>query len=132
MKINKLLFLLIICTLINKKSISQVDSAKNNFQIIVSPGISLQREIFGELNIMFAKEVDGGACDNNGYKGFRIGVESNFEKNNLIVAPKIGWEGSTIPICLRGNIIDYLSNGKSDLRLLPEVGIRFDGYILPT
>ncbi len=132
MKLKRSIFLLIIiCTLINKKVVAQVKAAdSSNLKVLVSPGISSQREIFGELNIMLAKEVDGGgSCGSNGFSGLRVGFESNLKKDNFIIAPKIGYEVSAYPLCLRGNIIDYLSNGKSDLRLLPEIGISFNGYI---
>lgn len=96
-------------------------------RLILSPGISYQRQFMPELNLMLAKSVieHGG----NAIWGPRIGIESNFSKNDLIVGTKLGYEMAGLIVCFRGNAISYFNQSKIDLRLLPEAGISLFGAV---
>jgi hypothetical protein len=103
-------------------SFGQTQKEPSDYRLILSPGIFYQGQVFGELNLMYAKYENGGPCNPPVIHGFRLGIESNFNKNHFVYAPKIGYELNSI-LNLRGNIISYIDNGKVDLRILPEIGI---------
>ena len=107
-------------TVINKKNSSSM-------HIILSPGISYNNELFGEVNIMNSHPI--GECDLFGTYGLRIGIESNFNKNNFILGTKMGYEFSIIFLTVRGNVISYFHNDQVDLRIEPEVGFCYQGTI---
>lgn len=94
---------------------------------ILSPGISYQRQLMPELNLMLAKSVieHGG----NAIWGPRIGIESNFSKKDLIVGAKLGYELAGMVLCFRGTTISYFNQNKIDLRILPEAGISLFGAL---
>lgn len=94
---------------------------------MLSPGVSYQRQFMPELNLMLAKiSIEQGG---DAVWGPRIGMESNFNKNDFIVGTKIGYELSGMVVCFRGNAISYFHQGKTDLRLLPEVGLSLFGAV---
>jgi len=90
----------------------------------ISPGVSYQKQFMGELNIMYGTHFEIGIV------GTKIGIETNFDFDHFVFAPKIGGELSFLPISLRASSLAY-TNGKGqwDWRLLPEVGLSFLGGI---
>jgi hypothetical protein len=108
---------------------AQVFHRKNDedWLLILSPGISYQGQWFGEVNLMRAKITGAGPCSAPVIGGARLGVEFNFDRHHFVYAPKLGFEVSTMLISLRGNAIAYIDDGKTDLRLLPEIGLSLLG-----
>jgi hypothetical protein len=102
-------------------SFGQTEKEPSDYRLILSPGISYQGQVFGELNLMYANRTES-SCGPGSIRGFRVGIETNFNKNHFIYAPKIGYELNGL-ISFRGNIISYIDNGHTDLRILPEIGI---------
>lgn len=94
-------------------------------KLILSPGVSYQKEFFGELSIMYAET----AMNNTGLGiyGPKLGVEMNFSSDNFIYAPKLGFEVDVLFFSVRANAVSYIEDGSVDLRLLPEVGFSFFG-----
>lgn len=94
-------------------------------KLILSPGISYQKEFLGELSIMYAET----AMNNTGFGiyGPKLGVEMNFDSDNFIYAPKLGFEVDVLFFSVRGSAVSYINHGDVDLRLLPEVGLSFFG-----
>ena len=96
--------------------------------LVISPGVSYQKGFYGELNLMCGEfECEHGFC--GFWLGYRVGMETNFNPNHFIYAPKIGCEISFLPIALRANTVGYIKSGVCDLRLLPEIGLSFVGTI---
>jgi hypothetical protein len=52
-----------------------------------------------------------------------LDIETNFNKNDFVIAPKIGYELAGMVFCFRGNAVCYFHKSQRDLRLLPEIGI---------
>jgi hypothetical protein len=122
---KKVFSTLIITVLI--AGIANGQTSEEGRKLILSPGVSYQRQFFGELNVMFSKlwiEHAGTAII-----GPRIGVESNFSPTNFIYAPKIGYELSGLLISTRANMVGYIEKDKLDLRILPELGTSFLGAV---
>jgi hypothetical protein len=132
MKHYYFLFLL----MLSSSSFGQTKKERSDYRLILSPGLSFQGQVFGELNLMYAKMENGGPCNPPVIYGLRLGVETNFNKDHFVYAPKIGYELNGL-ISFRGNIITYIDNGHTDLRILPEIGIGFIyfslnyGYSIP-
>ena len=127
MKILILLFLFTNICLAQENDIKQ----KRKLDVVFSPGVILQNNLFGELNILvgFIK-VEDGKIPFTGVGGLRLGVESNFRNgNNYIIAPKIGFEISALIFSARLSAINYFQNGNSEFRILPEVGFSLGGRI---
>ena len=138
----KKLFLILIITLSVNYSFGQIFHRKNNQDrlVILSPGVSTQGNgnYYSEMNLMYAKLDLGGPCTPSTLYGPRIGIETNFNNDHFVYAPKIGWEGSALLFGIRGSIIGYIDQGQVDLRFLPEIGISlfsgvnlFYGYNIP-
>jgi hypothetical protein len=106
--------------LISVFSFSQTEKKSDKYRLILSPGISTQSQLFGELNLMYAGYVQGNDAPPLMW-GYRAGFESNFNPKHFVIAPKIGYE-VTFFVNLRGNILGYIDDGNVDLRILPEIG----------
>jgi len=119
--------IILILGLVPSLVFSQEKTGKIPMKLILSPGMSYQGKLLGELSLMFSKldMTSGGAA----IWGPRFGFESSLTSNDYIFAPKIGYEISGLMICLRGNGLAYLQNKKSDFRLLPEAGLSLSGAI---
>lgn len=108
-------------------SFGQEITKKNTGKLIFSPGISYQKQFFGEINMMYSKIEEGHGVIANW--GPRVGIEANFSGSNFIYAPKIGYELDAVFLALRGNLINYIDKGNVDLRILPEAGLSFFGAV---
>ncbi len=91
-----------------------------------SPGIVVQRQVFGEANLLM-----GTAMKNKimlGLTGLRLGAESNFKTGKEhIFGIKAGLEFDALIAATRISVIDYFNGSRSQLRLLPEIGLTFAG-----
>jgi hypothetical protein len=99
---------------------------KQPISFILAPGLIYQKQPFGELNILFSR-IECGMCSPCFITGPFIGIESNFDKNNWIYGVKAGYQLAGYFLSLRGSVINYIDNGHSDLRVLPEIGLSFLG-----
>lgn len=94
-------------------------------KLILSPGVSYQKQLFAELSIMYAET----AMNNTGLGiyGPKLGVEVNFKPDSFIYAPKLGFEVDVLFLSVRASAVSYVENRNVDLRILPEVGFSFFG-----
>lgn len=93
----------------------------------ISPGVILQRQTFGELNVIIGRYTSLFGLNN--FEGVRFGVESNFKNgNDHIFAPKIGYEATGMLLCMRATALTYFHNGNTQFRLLPELGFCIRGF----
>ena len=105
----------------------QEKEKREPFDFAISPGVACQGQFFGELNLLGGRYVS--EMTGNAFPGVRLGVESNFRsKDELIIAPKIGFEISGMVICLRGTALTYFQGPYVQVRLLPEAGISLLGF----
>lgn len=58
-----------------------------------------------------------------------IGTEVVFDNPSPVIAPKIGYQISTMLVCARVSEINYFHARGTDVRLLPEIGIDLVGKI---
>jgi len=100
--------------------------------ILFSPGLIVQHETFLEFN-MYIGDVTvlpSSKIPIVGVDGFRIGVETNLrDGHNHTIAPKIGYEMAVTIMALRLSAVNYFQNGRSEFRLLPELGISIYGWV---
>jgi hypothetical protein len=82
-------------------------------------GICYQKTFTGELSIMYA---DIHRHEGVSFNGLKVGVESSFNPDNYLIAPKIGFESCLALYSVRANFLTYFQNNTSDLRLLLEIG----------
>ena len=121
------LFLLINCCLL-ANSQQKVTDSDNQIRFAFSPGIIVQRNVFLDVNVLVGKSI----IDLNpkvplvGIQGVRIGLESDC---NNIIAPKIGYELNAMIYVLRFSAINYLKNGNSEFRIIPELGLSFYSWM---
>lgn len=100
--------------------------------IVFSPGVIIQKEIFGELNIIIGGIANEGQSKIPivGVGGLRVGFETNLKSNtDFIIAPKIGVELSAAIISMRLSAINYFKDNESEFRILPELGISLNGSV---
>ncbi len=117
----------------NKKVYSQTTNKNEQRKklIIVSPGISLQKNFFAELNFTLADRslIENFSVGNAQFvMGPRVGVEIGNFNSKTILAPKVGYEVAGMFFCIRGNLIYYMQQTNKDLRLLPEIGFSYAGF----
>ena len=89
--------------------------------IAISPGFVDQYQKFGDINLSIGRYENGP----NGWAfgGLRLGMETNFKKgNDLMYAPKIGFELFSSFVCIRLSTLYYTRESVHQVRLLPEVG----------
>jgi len=56
-------------------------------------------------------------------------LETNLrDGHNHTIAPKIGYEISATIFSLRLSAVNYFQNGNSEFRMLPELGISYNGW----
>ncbi|TYZ13488.1 hypothetical protein FY528_03510 [Hymenobacter lutimineralis] len=121
----RIVWLTLLLVGLSSLSVSAWAQAKGDWSLIASPGISYQKQIFGEINAMYANVQFGpGAVL---VHGPRIGLEAGY-RDHLVYAPKIGYEFDFILVALRANLVGYVDQGQVDLRLLPEAGLSFFGF----
>ncbi len=124
---KKLLFIIAVILIGTASVFAQNTSNDYERRFVFSIGGAYQRNFFGEVNLMYSsiEQSMGGVAT----WGPRVGFETNFSKTDFIYAPKIGYEVNLILFALRASVISYFDNGKTDLRLLPEIGITLFGLI---
>ena len=110
---------------------SQTGETVKHNRIILSPGISIQKNVFAELNFAMInlETTKGGQCISGFAAGPRIGCDFNFTPGNGVIAPKIGYEFAGSLFCYRASAVYYMSHKVNDLRLLPEAGFSYLSWI---
>lgn len=96
--------------------------------IVVSPGISYQRQLMYEINFWYANIVEPDSEKGELLSGFYIGVEDNLKADNII-APKIGIGLSGGKASIKLSSASYIQNNMFDLRLTPEIGYSYYGLV---
>lgn len=101
---------------------------ESSFAIFPSIGYVLQKESFVEANIAVGHVVcEGFMC---GDIAWRFGVESNLKNGTQqVIAPKIGLEAASQILAMRISAVDYIQEGQSEFRLLPELGLSVCGLL---
>ena len=125
---KKLLILLIFHFSLFVHSQEEALTSDNKISFAFSPGIVVQRNVFAEANLFIGKIVatDSPKVPNVGVTGFRVGIESDFNKT---IAPKVGYEIAITVFALRLSAANYFQQGNSEFRLIPELGISIGGRI---
>jgi hypothetical protein len=101
---------------------------KEKYDFAFSPELISQKDVFGGANLLIGKVVNEKMII--GMSGVRIGVESNLKNNqDLIIAPKVGLEISGTIVVMRFSAVNYFQNGRSEFRLLPEIGLSSGGFV---
>ena len=123
--------LIILSVITTSFSYAQGEVRKSNHKLVLSPAISYQKQLFAELNFIYANT---NALSNKSHNtavvaGPRIGIEYNCNPANTIVVSKAGYELSGQLICVRANMVYYMGKHNNDLRLLPEIGFSLLGAI---
>lgn len=123
LKFNRALFRLLffLAITIYTDSVFAQDGNFGTKKFILSTGLSYQGQFFGELSLMRAKSAYGSGVI--ALKGYKLGVESNFNGNNFIYAPKFSYEYSILNITLKAGTTAYIHKQHVDIRLLPEISI---------
>jgi hypothetical protein len=122
MKYYLAIFFLLVTNIINAQ-----DKSETGQYFLFSPGISYQNQFFGEVNVMYAYGLYADAPPHT--IGPRLGFEFNFDPNNFIIAPKIGYEVSVALALIRLNVIKYFTKNDNEFRLLPEIGLCWRSYV---
>lgn len=112
--------LILACMLCSFKAKAQKDE-------LFSPGISYQGQFMYEANLMVYERPSGYMT--LGFGGYRVGLETNFKPNDLIIAPKLNLELNYILVSARMGFVSYMKRGNFDLRFLPEVGLTLAGGV---
>jgi hypothetical protein len=125
--------LFLLCLFLSLSSFSQQKNAKKKKKLdfALSTGLIWQDNLFGDINII-AGDVSliKGKIPLIGIDGFRIGFETNFKSDRqFIIAPKFGYDFSIDFLSMRISAVNYFQNGKSEFRILPELGISIEGVI---
>ena len=128
--------LLIISLLLSSFCFSQPGETKyskepTELDVVFSPGLIIQKEIFTEFNISIGKistEFPPKMLPIVGFEGFRAGIETNLKSNeDFIIAPKLGYEISITFFSVKLSGINYFQNQQSEFRVLPELGASIGG-----
>jgi hypothetical protein len=100
---------------------------KQSFDYVLSPGIAYQGQPIYELNLLVGRYEEAPCWSS--LAGVRIGTETTFGSGNkFLIAPKAGFEVSSMIICFRGTALTYINGRHAQLRLLPEIGISIASY----
>lgn len=125
-KINQRRWYLLVLAIVGLSMVSFAGDSTNVVRkrskgLIFAPAISYQNHFFGELNVMYASlHIDD--CNNVSLWGPKIGVAFNFDRSHWVYAPKLTYEYTGLLFTYRISALGYIDGGKTDLRLLPELG----------
>jgi len=125
-----IVFFLVVFSHSNAQS-GELQRIKKEYRdVLFSPGITVQHETFLDVNILIGDvTIENGKIPVVGVDGFRIGLETNLrDGHNHTIAPKIGYEISATIFSLRLSAVNYFQNGNSEFRMLPELGISYNGW----
>lgn len=142
MKTKLLIVILCICTLPKVNAQETPDethtepAVKNNTTednsyttVIPSIGFIHQGDNYTEANVIIG--IDG--CTYHylcGIIGWRVGAESNLKSGlEFVIAPKVGAAFTLFATTARISVVDYIQGSKSELRILPELGVTLFGLL---
>ncbi len=128
MKLKLLAILLCLASTILAQSDSASDYDPDANHFIFSTGISTQKQLWGEVGIIYGKTMIG-SCDQIGLVGAKLGTEFNFTPSKFMIAPKIGFEYDFSLFGARLNIIDYTNFTYHDIKFTPEIGLSLLGFV---
>jgi hypothetical protein len=97
----------------------------NSKHFILAPGLVAQKQLYGELNLLYTK-IDCSPYFPCAIYGPFVGIESNFNRD-WIYGAKAGYQFACAFLSIRASAVTYFDNAHTDLRLLPEIGISFFG-----
>ncbi len=98
--------------------------------IVFSGGIIFQHQFFLDANVLIGQySALEGKIPLIGILGWRAGLESSFDFDRQIIGPKIGYEISYFPFSIRASVVNYFQDDKSQLRVVPELGISIGGAV---
>lgn len=127
-------FIILFLTLLPIAGFSQ-DSAKisssddgNSKNFVFSGGISFQKELMGEVGVMYSN-MEIGPCAPEIVAGPKISSEFNFRSSQFIIGPKISYEFDIVALGTRVSLIDYTNFKKSDMCFTPEIGLSVAGML---
>lgn len=107
------------------KEINDEDRA----HFIFSSGLSYQRQLLGEVGLIYGYSASDGPCNSGGLVGLKLASEFNFNKDNFFIAPKLGVEMDFLIFGARINFIDYTNFTYHDLKFTPEIGLSLTGFL---
>ena len=129
---QKLIIFTILC-LNSAIGLCQKDSIKSrifeNFKLYPSVGISYQKQLVGEVGVIYAYSQPFSHCQTNILYGIKLASEFNFDSNHFYMAPKIGIQTDYLLLSARLNLIDYTNSTYHDLKLTPEIGLSITNII---
>ncbi len=113
------------------------ENKKDSKWLMISGGVSYQKQVFGELGMMYATDVGSRYLDGPRYIaiiiGPKISSEFNFKFNHFIIGPKISYEADIwlgyLLMGTRLNVIDYTDFKQNDFRFTPEIGLSFLSFV---
>jgi|GEM_PF-3505390 len=101
--------------------------ASRERHFILAPGIVVQKQFYGELNLLYTK-IDCSPYFPCAMYGPFAGIESNFNRD-WVYGFKAGYQFACAFLSLRASAVTYIDNAHTDLRLLPEIGISCFGFV---
>ena len=129
----KKLILFTILILNSTIGLSQKDSTKKHifedYHLYPSIGISYQKQLVGEVGVLYAYSQPFSHCQTNVLYGIKLAAEFNFNSNHFYMAPKIGIQTDYLLLSARLNLIDYTNSTYHDLKLTPEIGLSITNII---
>lgn len=90
----------------------------NRAHFIFSDGFFYQRQLLGEIGLIYGYSSQNGLSAPGGIAGVKIATEFNFDEENFLIAPKLCAEIAILIFGARINFIDY-TNVTYHLCMLP-------------
>lgn len=109
----------------------EVQNDPNKNHLIFSGGLSYQKQCLGEVGIIYGKTIwtkEGPGIPLIA-SGLKFATEFNFNSENFIIAPKLGYEFNTPILGTRLSIIDYTNLTHHDFKFTPEIGLSLFTFI---
>jgi hypothetical protein len=85
-----------------------------------SAGLSYQKQVVGEVGVIYGKAFGRHAPM---YVGYKAATEFNFKQDNFFIAPKLSLELDMMFVGFRLNVMDYTNFVYHDIKFTPEYGI---------
>lgn len=130
-KFNILLFTMVCLSaqLFAQKDTTQKVVPEDRSHFIFSAGLSYQKQLVGEVGVIYGFSARGGSCNPGGLGGIKIATEFNFNNKDFFIGPKICAELDVLIFGARLSLIDYTDFTYHDLKLTPEIGLSLSGMV---